>query len=204
MELIARARCQNCLDTAELPAGSLEGGRIALRSEGWRIGRDDATDQCPRCVTAATPTPAPTPRQYPCDPSSHAYGAVVIAPILKAGGFAHEPGADIWRDGPDFCWEEAVPQEEFPQGAELCVRVHYALGTASRNGRTTLDPYTAEDDKKLTEALDRLARYLTEQGFRSAIDARDGERRHLVVHRLPGEQHPSRPGVRWVHRPAAP
>ncbi|WP_327378929.1 hypothetical protein OG393_34055 (plasmid) [Streptomyces sp. NBC_01216] len=109
-------------------------------------------------------------------------------PVLRAGGFAHEPGGDIWDSGPDFCWEESVRRdgEEWVDGAELCVRVHYAVGRAKREG--SVGTYTAADRAHHHAGLDRLTRYLADQGYSVIEDARGREMTHLIVYRPAGHE----------------
>ncbi|MEV5281858.1 hypothetical protein [Streptomyces sp. NPDC052811] len=107
-------------------------------------------------------------------------------PVLRAGGLAHEPGGAIWRSGPDFCWEQSVGRDsdEWVDGAELCVRVHYAVGRATMEG--SAGTYAAADRAHHRAGLDRLPRYLVGQGFSVIEDARGREKTHLIVYRSAG------------------
>jgi hypothetical protein len=178
MELVATASCTECRAQKQI---TVKSGRVAveeLKRAGWsvRLGKD--RDRCPECQK-----PIVTPTRSETKPSDYAWSAVQIHPVLRAGGFAHEPGAAIWREGPDFCWEESMPREEWVDGAELCVRVHYALGRAKRTGDYGR-PTTAQDAHNLAEGLRLLTSYLAEQGFAAKVDARGNERDHLIVYRL--------------------
>ncbi|MCZ1011893.1 hypothetical protein [Streptomyces lydicus] len=105
-----------------------------------------------------------------------------------AGGFAHEPGGAIWRSGSDFCWEESVWRDgdERVDGAELCVREPYAVGRAKREG--SVGTYTAADRAHHRAGLDRLTRYLADQGYSVIEDARGREKTPLIFYWLSGHE----------------
>lgn len=71
-------------------------------------------------------------------------------------------------------------------GAELCVRVHYAVGRARMEG--SVGAYTAADRVRHRAGLDRLTRYLADQGYSVIEDARGREKTHLIVYQLAGHE----------------
>ncbi|MFE3526599.1 hypothetical protein ACFXOD_34360 [Streptomyces sp. NPDC059161] len=78
-------------------------------------------------------------------------------------------------------WQDS---DEWVDGAELCVRVHYAVGRATMEG--SVGTYTAADRAHHRAGLDRLTRYLAGQGYSVIEDARGRETTHLIVYRSAG------------------
>ncbi|MEW2493777.1 hypothetical protein AB0942_09540 [Streptomyces nodosus] len=184
MDLIAKVACRRCPTAIELTVRSAEHAEKELETAGWTQVSGDDGHLCPAC----SKPPAERSGPYVPDPSSHGWSAWRIMPVLRVAGFAHEPGGAIWRSGPDFCWEESVwrDDDEWVDGAELCVRVHYAVGRAKREG--SVGTYTAADRAHHRAGLDRLTRYLADQGYSVIEDARGREKTHLIVYQLAGHE----------------
>ncbi|GHG95325.1 hypothetical protein [Streptomyces rubradiris] len=138
MELTAKVTCRECARVVEITVRSAEAAEKKLKSAGWvsaKVGGD--RDLCPEC---SKPAEHPSRPSWEAKPENTTWGPAEIAPLLLEGGFAHEPGADAWKNGPDFCWIEAMRKDEWIEGADLCVRVHYALGPAKRRRRASQTP----------------------------------------------------------------
>lgn len=180
MDLIAKVACRRCVAAVELTVRSAEHAKSKVQAAGWTEHPSGDGHLCPACAKSHAQRPGP----YVPDPTSYGWSAWMITPVLRAGGFVHEPGSAIWRSGPDFCWEGSVwrDSEEWFDGAELCVRVHYAVGRAKMEG--SVGAYTAADRAHHRAGLDRLTRYLAEQGYSAIEDARGREKTHLIVYRL--------------------
>jgi hypothetical protein len=178
MELVTSTSCTECSTTKRITVVSREIAVKELRRAGWSVEIGRGGDRCPKCSQ-----PAAEHTRHEAQPSDPDWSAAQIFPVLLAGDFTYEPGAAIWREGPDFCWEESMAKGEWVDGAELCVRVHYALGQAKRTSAWG-GSMTAGDASSLAEGLRRLTRYLAAEGFDAKVDARGGERDHLIVFRL--------------------
>lgn len=184
MDLIAKVACRRCPTAVELTVRSADHAKSEVEAAGWTEHPSGDSHLCPAC----SKPPARRPGPYVPDPSSHGWSAWKIMPVLRVGGFAHEPGGAIWRSGPDFCWEESVwrDSDEWVDGAELCVRVHYAVGRAKMEG--SVGTYTAADHAHHRAGLDRLTSYLADQGYSVIEDARGREKTHLIVYRPAGHE----------------
>lgn len=187
MDLIAKVACRGCPAAIEFTVLSAEHAAEELEAAGWTERSGGDGHLCPACSK-----PPVEPKSM--KPSDHAWSTVQIASLLREGGFVHEAGGDIWREGPDFCWIEAMRRQEWVEGAELCVRVHYAVGQAKRESDHCA--YTASDRLHHREGLGRLTSYLAEKGFRASEDARGGEKTHLIVYRMAGHERDELAGPR--------
>ncbi|MFD8335646.1 hypothetical protein ACFV42_23745 [Streptomyces solisilvae] len=183
MQLIAKASCCKCPSSAQITVLAPELAARELESAGWKVSLGDDCDLCPVC---SKPAVVYAPRET--GPSDYAWSAVQIRPVLVAGGFKPEPGSPVWDEGPDFCWVESMPREEWVEGAELCVRVHYVVGRADRSMRSVLDPATAAEVKRLRKGVRRLTSYLAGEGYGAKVEAWRERSGQVMVYRLVGQQ----------------
>ncbi|GGZ98080.1 hypothetical protein GCM10010371_67240 [Streptomyces subrutilus] len=88
MDLIAKVACRRCPTAVELTIRSAEHAKSEVEAAGWTDHPSGYGHLCPTC----SKPPAERPGPYVPDPSSHGWSAWMIMPMLRAGGFSHEPG----------------------------------------------------------------------------------------------------------------